>query len=183
MWNRTGPFKQMLFLTNAVTHFRVFSVTFIEYGQNINIHDIQRRFGKNSLGLCNLCSPCWQRTITCSNAGRHTFHAQTLTFMSCWFPTLTMYLLLGENATQEMPYLCVWSSATCLRSATSHSLTAGRWPLWWKGQRDVERGGATTEIIKSKQFIFTQKKVWFCCYIVSHTTTRYISQLSVYPAF
>lgn len=69
---------------------------------------------------------------------RRTFHAQTLTIMSCWFPTLTMYLPLGEKATQETPYLCDWSSATCLRSATSHSLTAGRWPLWWEGQRDVE---------------------------------------------
>lgn len=64
-----------------------------------------------------------------------TFQAQTLTVMSCWFPTLTMYLPLGEKATHETPYLCVWSSATCLCSATSHTLTAGRWPLWWTGQR------------------------------------------------
>lgn len=64
-----------------------------------------------------------------------TFQAQTFTIMSCWFPTLTMYLPLGENATQEMPYLCICSSATCLRSATSHSLTAGRWPLWWREEQ------------------------------------------------
>lgn len=106
-------------------------------------------------------TPCWlpllhlsvreQDKNTCSNLKarlavsnvlnnrmRRTFHAQTLTIMSCWFPTLTMYLLLGEKATQETPYLCVWSSATCLRSATSHSLTAGRWPLCWKGKRDAQ---------------------------------------------
>lgn len=66
----------------------------------------------------------------CNNSVRQTFHAQTLTIMSCWFPTLTMYLLLGEKATQEMLYLCFCSSATCRRSATSQSLTAGKWPLW-----------------------------------------------------
>lgn len=104
-------------------------------------------------------TPCWQPPL-CLSAGEHntcsnqkvlqknynfslqnlveqyevTFQAQTLTIMSCWFPTLTMYLPLGENATHETPYLCVWSSATWLRSATSHTLTAGRWPLWWTGQ-------------------------------------------------
>ncbi len=30
----------MFFLTNIVTHFQVLFVTFIEYGQNINKHDI-----------------------------------------------------------------------------------------------------------------------------------------------
>ncbi len=30
------------FLNNIFTHFQVLSVTFIEYGQNVNIHDISQ---------------------------------------------------------------------------------------------------------------------------------------------
>lgn len=59
-----------------------------------------------------------------------TFHDHTLTIMSCWYPTDTMYLELGENATQATPYLCSWSSATWVLSATSHTRTAGMCPLW-----------------------------------------------------
>lgn len=64
--------------------------------------------------------------------GNHhgTFQAHTFTLMSCCDPTLTMYLLLGENATQDTPYWCSSSSHTCVPADTSHTRTAGRWPLW-----------------------------------------------------
>lgn len=48
--------------------------------------------------------------------------------MSCWYPTLTIYFPLGENATQATPYLCSCSSATCRHSETSQIRTAGMWP-------------------------------------------------------
>lgn len=55
-----------------------------------------------------------------------TFQFHTLTIMSCWYPTLTMYFPLGEKATQATPYLCSSSSPTCTRAETSHTRTAGR---------------------------------------------------------
>lgn len=51
-----------------------------------------------------------------------------------------MYFPLGENATQATPYLCSCSSATCRRSDTSQTRTAGMWPLW-----------GTTLLIKNTQ--------------------------------
>lgn len=97
---------------------------------HIFLQDSTIHIQTTTLGRKN-CSISLQNVVAQNEA---TFQAQTLTIMSCWFPTLTMYLPLGEKATHETPYLCVWSSATCLRSATSHTLTAGRWPLWWTGQ-------------------------------------------------
>lgn len=79
---------------------------------------------KNPRAWSNISTTCEHCRLNC------TFQAHTLTIMLCWFPTLTMYLPLGEKATHEMPKSCIWSSATCLRSDTSHSRTAGRWPHW-----------------------------------------------------
>lgn len=82
-----------------------------------------------------LSSPFYLTTLlSIQPPGELTFHDHTLTIMSCWYPTDTMYLELGENATQATPYLCSWSSATWVRSATSHTRTAGMCPLW-RGQQ------------------------------------------------
>uniref|UniRef100_A0A6I8PBN3 RNA polymerase II subunit I n=1 Tax=Ornithorhynchus anatinus TaxID=9258 RepID=A0A6I8PBN3_ORNAN len=57
------------------------------------------------------------------------FQSHTLTTMSCWEPTDTMYRTLGEKAAQATPYLWPSSWTTCVFSSTSQTRTAGLCPF------------------------------------------------------